>query len=207
MLSEEEAEEIKQKLISHIESNFPEEQIANAKQQVESMNSEQLENFLDRNKLIKEQNPENQEKSEREECVFCSIDSDKIKSIKINENIDAIAVLEINPISKGHSIIIPRKHVNKVSKSALNLAEKVSKKIKEKFSPKSVEISTSKLFGHEILNVLPVYNKENFNSERKPTRIEELEKIKEELGKKKEVIKKKSKIEEIKDFWLPKRIP
>jgi len=204
MLSDEETQEIKQKLFSHIESNFPEEQIENAKQQVESMNSEQLENFLNKNKLIKEKDSE---KPEKDECVFCSIASDKIKSIKIGENKDAIAVLEINPISRGHSIIIPRKHTNKASKSALSLAKKISKNIKEKFSPKSVEISNSKLFGHEIINVLPVYNKENFNSERKPTRIEELEKVKEELEKKKEIIKKKSKIEEIKNFWLPKRIP
>ena len=204
MLSNEEAQKIKQKLLSHIESTFPAEQVASAKQQVELMDSEQLENFLEKNKLIKGQNPE---KPKEEECVFCSIASDKIKSIKINENKDAIAVLEINPISKGHSIIIPRKHTNKASKSALNLAEKVSKNIKEKFSPKSVEISTSKLFGHEIVNVLPIYNKENFNSERKPTRIEELEKVKEEMEKKKEVIRKKPKIEKIKDFWLPKRIP
>jgi len=203
MLSEQETEEIKQKLISHIESNFPAEQMTNARQQVELMNSEQLENFLEKNKLIKEKNPENPENNE---CVFCSIASDKIKSIKINENDDAIAVLEINPISKGHSIIIPRKHTSKISKSAFKLAEKVSKKIKEKFSPKSVEISTSKLFGHEIANVLPVYGKEGFNSERKPVRIEELEKVKEELEKKKEIIRKKPKIEELKNFWLPKRI-
>jgi histidine triad (HIT) family protein len=203
MLSEEEAQRIKQKLLSHIESTFPAEQVAGARQQIELMGSEQLESFLEKNKLIKEQNPEKPE----EECVFCSIASDKIKSIKIDENKDAIAVLEINPISKGHSIIIPREHTNKVSKSALNLAEKVSKKIKEKFSPKSVEISNSKLFGHEVISVLPIYNKENFNSERKPTRIEELEKVKEEMEKKKEVVKKKPKIEKVKDFWLPKRIP
>jgi len=204
MLSDEETQEIKEKLLSHIESSFPAEQVTTAKQQVESMNSEQLENFLERNKLIKE---ENSEKPEKNECVFCSIASDKIKSIKINENKDAIAVLEINPISKGHCIIIPRKHTNKASKSVFNLAKKVSQNIKEKFSPKSIEISNSKLFGHEIINVLPVYDKEDFNSERKPTRIEELEKVKEELEKKKEVIKKKPKIEEIKNFWLPKRIP
>jgi len=204
MLSEPEAEEIKQKLVSHIESNFPLGQAANARQQVESMNPEQLEKFLEKNKLIKE---ENTEEPKEDECVFCSIASDKIKSIRIGENKDAIAVLEINPISKGHFIIIPKKHTNKISKQALNLSKKVSKKIKEKFSPKSIEISNSRLFGHEIINILPVYNKENFNSERKPVKIEELEKVKEELDKKKEIVHKKSKVEKIKNFWLPKRIP
>ncbi len=204
MLSNEEAEEIRQKLLSHVESNFPEEQRERARQQLQSMNSEQLESFLKRNKIIKE---ENSESSNGDECVFCSIVSDKIKSIKIGENRYAIAVLEINPISKGHSIVIPKKHSNKDSKSAANLAKKFSKRIMEKFSPKSVEIQASRLFGHEIINVLPVYHNESFNSERKPVRIEELEKLKEEFEKKKTARKKKSKIEEFKSAWLPKRIP
>lgn len=204
MLSESETQEIKQKLISHIESTFPTEQIVNARQQIEAMDSEQLENFLHRNKLIRE---ESSNEADEKECVFCSIASDKIKSVKIGENRNAIAVLEINPISKGHSIIIPKKHVNKISKEALNLAKRISKRIKEKLSPKNVEIASSKLFGHEIINVLPVYNKENFNSERKPAKIEELERIKEDLEKRKEIVPEKSKTEEIKNFWLPKRIP
>jgi len=203
MLSDEEAGEIRQKLLSHIESNFPIEQRERAKQQLESMNSEQLESFLRRNKLIKEENTE----ETGEECVFCSIVSDRIKSIKIGENKYAIAVLEINPISKGHSIVIPRKHSNKTSKSSMNLAKKMAKNIKEKLSPRAVEIANSRLFGHEIINVLPVYNKENFNSERKPVRIEELEKVREELEKRKQSKRKKSKIEEFRSSWLPKRIP
>lgn len=208
MLSDEETKEIKEKLISHIESSFPEEQKWNAIQQIESMNSEQLENFLRRNKIMKE---ENSGKQEQGECVFCSIASDKIKSVKIGENKDAVAVLEINPISKGHFIVIPRKHSGKVPKSAALLASKLSKLVKQKFSPKTMEISTSKMFGHEIINVLPVYGKENFDSEKKPARIEELERTKEELEKKttkiKGVVNKKEKTEEVRNFWLPKRIP
>jgi histidine triad (HIT) family protein len=201
MLSEEETQEIKKQLISHIEANFPLEKIANAKQQIEAMNSEQLENFLEKNRLIKKT-----VEQEENGCVFCSIVSDRIKSVKIGESKNAIAVLEINPISKGHTLIIPKKHVSKIPKEVLIFANKISKKIKEKLSPKTVRISNSRLFGHEIINILPVYEKEDFNSERKPTRIEELEKIKEELEKKNEIVNKKAKTE-IKHFWLPKRIP
>jgi histidine triad (HIT) family protein len=171
MLSDEEAEEIKQKLLSHIESTFPEEQIMNAKMQVESMNSEQLEDFLEKNKLIKEKNPD--ESSKNEECVFCSIASGKIKSVEIDENEDAIAVLDINPISKGHAIIIPKNHTDKSSKKTLTLAKNVSKKLKAKLKAKSIEISNSNLFGHRVINILPVYSNESFNSKRKSAKIEE----------------------------------
>lgn len=204
MLSDEETEEIKEKLISHIESSFPPEQIDSAKNQIESMNSEQLENFLEKNKLIKNSEEDNEENSE---CVFCNIVSGKINSVNIDENEEAIAVLEINPISKGHFIVIPKEH-GEVSKEATELAKKISKKIKEKFSPKDIEFSKSKMFGHEIINVLPIYKDENFNSERHHSKIEDLEKIKEELIIEEKKIEEKPVIEKIEEFlWLPKRIP
>lgn len=207
MLSDEETEEIKQKIISQVESTFPIEQIDSARQQIESMNSDQLETFLERNKMIKNQEG-NDSEQENEKCVFCSIVSDKIKSVKLEENEKAISILEINPISKGHTLIIPKEHLGKSPKEALSLAKKISKKIEQKFSPKSIKISKSKIFGHEVINILPIYNKENVNSERKSAKIEELEKIREEIEKKKEKRIKKAKVEKIKEFfWLPKRIP
>lgn len=207
MLSDEEMQEIKEKIISHIESTFPAEQIPNAKQQIESMNSKQLEGFLERNKMIKANESETNSSND---CVFCSIASGKINSVKIDENDDAIALLEINPVSRGHIIIVPKNHSDKPSKNASALAKKISKKLKKKLVPKDVEISNSKLFGHEIINVIPVYDNENINSKRNSVKIEELEKIREELEKEKKIekIKKKTNGEEIKHFfWLPKRIP
>jgi hypothetical protein len=57
------------------------------------------------------------------------------------------------------------------------------------------------------MNILPVYSDENFNSERKSAKMEDLEEIKRELENKKEK-KKKNKVEPKKEFlWLPKRIP
>ncbi len=167
------------------------------------MDSGQLESFLEKNQIIKDSG------NSKNDCVFCSIASDKIRSCRIDENEKAIAVLDINPISKGHSLIIPREHAGNAPKEALALAEKVSKNIKKKFSPKKVEISKSKLFGHEIINLLPVYGNENFDSKRNSAKMEELEIVREELEKKKEREKiSRPKIKKIKEFlWLPRRIP
>ena len=60
------------------------------------------------------------------------------------------------------------------------------------------------------MNILPVYNNENLNSERKKITKEELEEIQENLKirtRKKTV--KKHKIKKIieEKLWLPKRIP
>ena len=202
MLSEQEAEEIKKDIINQIESTFPAEKILSAKEQVEAMNPEELEEFMERNKIAKEDNPE-----KNPECVFCSIASGKIKSVKIDEDDKAVAVLDINPISKGQVLVVPKEHEAR-EKEAMTLAKKISKLLKKKLKPKEVKISVSKLAGHVTISVLPVYSNEDFNSERKKATLEELETVKEEIEKQPIKKEKKPKIEKIKEFlWLPKRIP
>ena len=44
------------------------------------------------------------------ECVFCKIISGEIPSEKIYEDDDVIAFLDISPINKGHTLIVPKKH-------------------------------------------------------------------------------------------------
>ena len=116
MLTPEQTENIKKQLIQQIEKSFPEDRKTFAKSQIEVMNSEQLEEFLKQNKLIKTQNQGSAPSIP--ECVFCSIISEDINSYKIAENSKAIAVLEINPASKGHSLIIPKEHLSRKQNSS-----------------------------------------------------------------------------------------
>lgn len=204
MLPSEQITKIKNQIIQQIESTFPEDKKQSAIQQIESMNPEQLEEFLKQNNLIKQG-----ETSETAQCIFCSIVSGQAQSYKIDENSDAIAILEINPISKAHSIVIPKKHSEKVSKKTLQLAEKIKKKINTKFKPKNIELIPTNLFGHQVINILPIYTNETINSEKHQAKPEKLEKLKKQLEKKtKPKIIKQSKPKKIKEkLWLPKRIP
>lgn len=204
MISQEQAQEIKQKIVDHIEKTFPQDQKEKAKQQLEEMNLEQFEAFLEKNNLIKENS---------DKCVFCSIISENIRSCKIAENEQAIAVLEINPITKGHSIIIPRNH-DVPSKEKMNLlGEEVSKLLKNKLKATQVKIKEEVLFGHTLLNILPVYSNEDFDSPKKQASLEELEIIKQEIERVEKKVRKtsspkKPRIKKIKEkLWLPKRIP
>lgn len=200
MLSEEQLRGIKNQIIQHIESTFPEDKKDSAKQQVESMNSEQLEEFIKQNNLAREN-----QSQEVVQCIFCAISSGDIQSYKIDENKSTVATLEINPISKGHILIIPKKHSNKISKRAISFAEKISRKIKSKLKPKDVITSSGNLFGHEIINVVPVYQNESSNSQRYKAEKEELKEVQKILTKK---TIRKSRTKKISEkIWLPKRTP
>jgi len=167
MLPEKQIESIKEKLIQHIESTFPEDKKAIAINQIQNMDNNQLEAFLVQNKMIQTQEQESESSETQgsgQKCIFCSIIKKDIPSYEIDENKEAIAILEINPVSKGHALIVPKKHIeseDKLPQKAFTLAKRISKKIKTKFKPKEVKMLFSNVLGHEIINLLPVYENEN----------------------------------------------
>lgn len=214
MLTKEQEEQVKKQLIQQVESTFPEDQKEAAKKQILSMSNEELESFVKRNA------------SGEGSCIFCSIASGESESYKIAENDSAVAVLEINPISKGHVIVIPKAHISyKESPELMGFANQVALAIKKKLSPKDVEISSVDFRGHGVINLVPVYSDENASSERRRASREELEEIlsrfknsdeepkveKRKSGKRKytrrTVPKPRKKKIDSKNIWLPKRIP
>lgn len=217
-ITDEQIEEFKRQIIQQIESTFSEEKKEPAIERINSMNKEEFVEFLKKNKLLaseqnKEQPNEQSQDIGQNESPFRLIIEGKIPSYILDENKDSIAVLEIKPISKAHTIIIPKKPVaesGKIPQSIFSLAKKISKKIKTKLKPKEVLISSSYALGETIINILPIYSNESLDSQRKQISKEELEELKKILEKKQKtkIIKKQKigKIEESK-MWLPKRIP
>lgn len=205
-LSPEQIKEIKKQIINQINSAFPEDKKAESISKVESMNEEEIVQFLEQNNLIKDS--EGKDVSS-ENCIFCSIVSEEIPSTKIAENNDAIAILEINPVSEGHTIIIPKIHEENASKDSEKLAEEIKEKIIGSLNPKDVLIEHGNLAGHAIINVIPVYGN-SVETKRKKASVEELKKVKEKIISHKKIKEpfeeKKEKIrEEI--LRVPKRIP
>jgi histidine triad (HIT) family protein len=47
---------------------------------------------------------------EEAQCLFCSISSGKMPSFKVYEDDHVIAVLDIRPATKGHTLVFPKKH-------------------------------------------------------------------------------------------------
>jgi len=208
MLSKDQAENLKKQLLEQLgKTNVPnKDEIINS---IRDMDGEQLEEFLKENKLIK---------GEPGKCIFCSIIDGETQSFKVDENEEAIAILEINPASRGHILVLPKIHGKDGSQKVLNLTKIMAEKLKI-LKPKKIEVHPKNLFGHEIFNILPVYKDETIDGKRTSANQEDLEKIKKELEKaqvpeeldstKEEKPKKEKKEIPIsrKTHWLPKRIP
>ena len=46
----------------------------------------------------------------KNDCIFCAIAEGEIPSFKVYEDELVLAYLDINPFSKGHTLVIPKKH-------------------------------------------------------------------------------------------------
>jgi histidine triad (HIT) family protein len=212
-LTQEQIQEFKEQIIRQIETSFPEDKKGYAIERIKSMDDEEFLEFLKNNNLQASESTSKEKSQEKTESPFRLIIEGKIPSYKIDENKICIAVLEINPISKAHIIIIPKKPItkpDKLPKAISSLAKKVSERIKNKFNPKEVLISPSYVLGETIINLLPVYSNESLSSPRKQASKEELEIIKDALEKKsKTKIQKTPRIKKIQEekLWLPRRIP
>lgn len=158
-----------------------------------------------------------------QECIFCGIVEGKIPSAVLAETQKAIAVLEINPISKGHILIIPKDHKTKIQndQEVLEFAQKIASLV-AKLNPKTIIPFVTSILEHEILNLLPVYSNETPQSERHKASKEELKEIQKELvgdlpeqsqtnseaPKEKEPIKRpEPKTIHADKLWLPRRVP
>ncbi|MDE7169234.1 MAG: HIT family protein [Mucispirillum sp.] len=45
-----------------------------------------------------------------ENCIFCKIVKGEIPSSKVYEDDDILAFMDINPIARGHTLVIPKAH-------------------------------------------------------------------------------------------------
>ena len=69
----------------------------------------------------------------KDDCIFCKIAAGEIPSRKIYEDNDLIAIMDLSPTSKGHSLIIPKEHYTniydideEVAGKAMKLAKKLA---------------------------------------------------------------------------------
>jgi histidine triad (HIT) family protein len=44
------------------------------------------------------------------DCIFCKIVAGSVPSFKVYENSAALAFMDINPLSDGHALVIPKAH-------------------------------------------------------------------------------------------------
>jgi len=100
-----------------------------------------------------------------ESCIFCEIVAGRAKAHRICEDDLSLAILDINPFSKGHCLVVPKRHVHwwhdlteEEVESLFRVARKTSQKIVKAFSPDFVAIyARGRRIPHTHIFVVPTY--------------------------------------------------
>ncbi|MFH1582942.1 MAG: HIT family protein [Candidatus Falkowbacteria bacterium] len=66
-----------------------------------------------------------------ENCIFCKIITGEIPSFKVYEDEQVLAFLDINPVNPGHTLVLPKKHVENIEEADEETLCKVIKTIKK----------------------------------------------------------------------------
>ena len=85
--------------------------------------------------------------------IFTRIINGEIPSYKVAEDENFLAFLDINPLEKGHTLVVPKKEIDYI------FAKKVAKKIQAKIACKRVAVV---VFGLEVphahIHLIPMEN-------------------------------------------------
>ena len=189
-------EEIKKKIIEQV-GTLPNENKEEIKEYVSKLDGAGLEKFLKQNNISVSDSGLEQDKS-----IFELILQNQTPSYKIAEDDTSLAILEINPVSEGHVLVIPKEktELSEVIEKTKELTEKISNKLKEKLNPDEVGIKEFEIQGYSAVSVLPMYKDRELKKEKlEESKLKELqEKLVEEIIKIEpiEELKKEEPIEE-----------
>ena len=107
-------------------------------------------------------------------CIFCEIIKGNIPSKKVYENDKVLAILDISQITKGHTLVLPKKHYDNLLeiadedyKEVMLAAKKSAKNINDVYKPEGLNIinncgeTAGQSVMHFHVHIVPRYNKED----------------------------------------------
>ena len=107
-------------------------------------------------------------------CIFCKIINNEIPSKKVYEDDDVLAILDLAQVTKGHTLVMPKKHFDSfldVDKETLdkviNVTQDLSKKLEKELDAKGFNIlsNVNEVSGQSVdhlhFHIIPRYSKDD----------------------------------------------
>jgi len=107
-------------------------------------------------------------------CIFCKIIKKEIPCVKIWEDKDFLAILDINPNTKGMTLVMPKKHYesyafnmeDKVYSDFLLAAKKVGKILEKGLSTRIAMVMEGTGVDHAHIKLYPIHGLKGESSKR-----------------------------------------
>ena len=121
-----------------------------------------------------------------ENCIFCKIANGEIPSATLYEDEDFRVILDLGPASKGHALILPKKHAANIfelpddlAAKAIVLAKNIAATLKEGLNADGVNIvqNNGEVAGQTVfhfhMHIIPRYKGDTVNMTWKPGELTE----------------------------------
>ena len=130
------------------------------------------------------------------DCIFCKIVAGEIPSLKIDEDDKTLAIMDINPWTRGHALVIPKAHSRNIydvepdDLAATHVAaQRLAKRMRDRLSCEGINILQSsepvamQTVFHTHVHVIPRYSDDGLRmpAHPQPAEHEELAALAEEL--------------------------
>lgn len=128
-----------------------------------------------------------------DDCIFCSIIDGEIPGNIVYEDENVVAFLDANPVSKGHTLVVPKKHVEDIHGAEgmdylMDALVKVSDAVEEAFDPEGINIAQNngEAAGQEVFHlhfhVTPIYTGDELQIHYNRSELENGDEISEEIA-------------------------
>lgn len=118
------------------------------------------------------------------ECIFCKIANGEIPSTTLYEDNDFRVILDVNPASKGHTLILPKKHAenlydlpDETASKALVLAKNMASKIEKALECDGLNLvqnngeTAGQTVFHLHMHIIPRYKNDSVKLGWKPGKL------------------------------------
>lgn len=108
-----------------------------------------------------------------EDCIFCRIIEGKVPSAKVYEDGKVIIFLDIMPASKGHCLVVPKKHAQTLIEmgeddliATMKAAKKIARALSLSFGNGSFNIvmnngkEAGQIVNHAHIHIIPRFRKD-----------------------------------------------
>jgi histidine triad (HIT) family protein len=127
------------------------------------------------------------------ECIFCKIIDGEIPAVKVLDEELVIAFMDINPSSKGHMLVVPKRHAENIFEipesdlaATVKAVKRCAKAVKEALNAEGITIlqlngkASDQVIPHFHIHIIPRWENDGLpisNWEMKPGDMEEINNI------------------------------
>ena len=110
------------------------------------------------------------------DCIFCKIVEGELPSYKIYEDKRILAFLDINPVNKGHVLVIPKEHYLNVTDTPVDLlkelvakCQQIAKAATEAVGVRDYNLTSNngrgagQMVDHVHFHIIPRFEKDNLH--------------------------------------------